>query len=486
MPEASARSIAGATAAIVLLTRLRDARHIPRLVLEQGSPTKTLVIWSSALTIYGYERLVAAILRRLGLTRMPSTLAAMLSLFAGLRAQQKLAGKDSSERIARILRPGVDFLGKWMGLFLAPPLVSLDASIKALPPYSQGVWANAVALLGCGWTATHSVAAAVASRFVPANSTGSKPTAAAQKPALPAAPAKTNGSNGSEEVPLDEAVRRAWVVLGAVGYLGVACSSMLPGSLHRPVGMLCELSTTVASFSLAKLLPDKAQRVLHPLVICAVSSNLASRYVGPVAPYFDNGVGVGDRLFQWLPAAVTGLGVRMYSTTDKWLDRPEDFKCVLATCGASGCFSILATAMGAVAPQSPLSVPPPLALPMLHRSVMSALGIEGSWAVGPECDPKLAVASILITGCIGASLGNALLELCPAVFNSSSPLVRGVSMGCSAHSIGTAGLISDGDTDAAAISGASMCLAGTVHTLVLQLPGVVPGIRSLAGLPPLA
>jgi len=250
--------------------------------------------------------------------------------------------------------------------------------------------------------------------------------------------------------------------------------------------MLCELSTTVGSFALSKLLPDKAQRVLHPLVICAVSSNLASRYVGPVAPYFDNGVGVGDRLFQWLPAAVTGLGVRMYSTTDKWLDRPEDFRCVLATCSASGCFSILATAMGAVAPQSPLSVPPPLSLPMLHRSVMSALGIEGSWAVGPECDPKLAVASILITGCIGASLGNALLELCPAVFNGSSPLVRGVSMGCSAHSIGTAGLISDGDTDAAAISGASMCLAGTMHTLVLQLPGVVPGIRALAGLPPLA
>ena len=34
----------------------------------------------------GYERLVAMILRRLGLTRMPSTLAAMLSLFAALRS----------------------------------------------------------------------------------------------------------------------------------------------------------------------------------------------------------------------------------------------------------------------------------------------------------------------------------------------------------------------------------------------------------------
>jgi putative effector of murein hydrolase len=114
---------------------------------------------------------------------------------------------------------------------------------------------------------------------------------------------------------------------------------------------------------------------------------------------------------------------------------------------------------------------------------MSPLGIEGSLAVGPECDPKLAIASILITGCIGASLGGALLEAFPAVFDTSSPLVRGVAMGCSAHSIGTAGLISQGDAEAAAISGASMCLAGTAHTLALQLPGVVYAIRQLAGLP---
>mmetsp|Transcript_45329 Transcript_45329/g.81962 ORF Transcript_45329/g.81962 Transcript_45329/m.81962 type:complete len:138 (-) Transcript_45329:172-585(-) len=132
---------------------------------------------------------------------------------------------------------------------------------------------------------------------------------------------------------------------------------------------------------------------------------------------------------------------------------------------------------------SPLSVPPPLSLPLLHRSVMSALGIEGSQAIGPECDPKLAVASILITGCIGASLGNSLLQMFPQIFQGSNPLVRGVAMGCSAHSIGTAGLISEQDTEAAAISGAAMCLAGTVHTLILQIPVVVPAIRSLAKLP---
>ncbi|CAE7523280.1 PLGG1 [Symbiodinium pilosum] len=446
--KGNVRGVVGAAAAIVLVSRIRDVRHLPRLLLDKGSPAQSLHVLASSLAIFGYERLVAMILRRLGMTRMPSTLAAMLSLFAGLRTVQKLKDRATSDRFADLLKPGVDFLGKWMGLFLAPPLVSLDASIARLPPYSGKVWANTSALLGIGWGATHAAAAAVATSLVPQRQapTSSKPAAATAK----------QEANGNKEVSLDEAVRRSWVLLGAAGFLGVACSPALPVVLHRPFGMLCEMSTTVCSFALSKLLPDAVQRVLHPLVICAVSSNLASRFVGPTAPYFDEGRGVGDKLFQWLPAAVTGLGVRMYNTTGLWLDNAEDFKCVLATCSASGCFSIFLTTLGAVNPKSPLTVPAPLSLPLLHRSVMSALGIEGSQAIGPECDPKLAVASILITGCIGASLGNALLEAFPAFFRSSSPLVRGVAMGCSAHSIGTAGLISLGDTEAAAISGASM------------------------------
>ncbi|CAE7900105.1 PLGG1 [Symbiodinium microadriaticum] len=482
--KAKLRGAVGAAAAIVLISRIRDAKYLPRLLLDKGSPDQSLHILASSLAIYGYERLVAMILRLLGMTRMPSTLAAMLSLFAALRGVQKLKDRETASRLADVLKPGVDFLGKWMGLFLAPPLVSLDASIARLPSYSGGVWANTSLLLGLGWGATHSAAAAVASSLVPQSA---KPGACATSMAAKsvAAPAK-QVANGDKPVSQDEAVRRSWVLLGAAGFLGMACSPALPLVLHRPLGMLCEMSTTVSSFALAKLLPDAVQRVLHPLVICAVSSNLASRFVGPTAPYFDEGRGVGDKLFQWLPAAVTGLGVRMYSTTPLWLDNAEDFKCVLATCSASGCFSILLSTLAAVNQKSPLAVPPPLSLPLLHRSVMSALGIEGSQAIGPECDPKLAVASILITGCIGASLGNALLEAFPAIFKSSSPLVRGVAMGCSAHSIGTAGLISLGDTDAAAISGASMCLAGTMHTLVLQVPGVVSGIRSLACLPALA
>lgn len=323
----SKQQVVGAAAALVVISRIRDIRHLPRLFVDPSSTSLAAWghIWASASAIFGYERLVAAILRRLGLSRMPSTLAAMLSLFAMLRITEKTAGKETSDRLANLLKPGVDFLGKWMGLFLAPPLVSLDASVQRLPSYGASVWVKLATFIGAAWATTHASAGLIATSLAPADA------GRCRSAPLPAKQEEPVVQACSTEVSQDEAVRRVWILLGALGFLGVSCSSVLPPILHRPVGMLSELSTTIASFLLTKMLPPAAQKVIHPLVGCAISSNLA--------------------------------------------------------------------------------------------------------------------------------------------------------MGCSAHSIGTAGLISLGDTEAAAISGASMCLAGTVHTLLLQLPGVVSSIRTLALLP---
>lgn len=488
-------NLVGVVSTIIFLSRLRDARLIPRLVLEQGSP-EMRAVWPSAFALLCYERVVAAALRRFGLTRMPSTPAAMLSLFLGLCVQRQFLGKACADKSANLLRPGVEFLGRWMGVFLSPPLVSLDASIATLPNYSVAVWLKLASLLGSGWAATHSTAAFIASRLIPSTSLSDTHSCTTSQVQGPDALENKNSENQCEQaakpvqsatpsISHEESVRRAWLVVCAASYIGVSCLRVIPRPARRYVGMLCQISTNVGSFALAKLLPGKMQRVLNPLVVCAVASNLSTRFVGPVAPFSDGGVGVGDLLYRLLPAAVTGLGVQMYITRDSWLRSSEDLKCVLAVCTVSGCFSLASTCLAAVSRKSPLALPTPLALPVLHRSVMSAIGIEGSKAVGPESDPKLAIASILITGCFGASCGNLLLRSCPAAFKSDSALVRGVSMGCSAHSIGTASLIFEKDVEAAAASGASMCLASTVHSLVLQLPGVVSVIRGIAVLPPL-
>ena len=126
---------------------------------------------------------------------------------------------------------------------------------------------------------------------------------------------------------------------------------------------------------------------------------------------------------------------------------------------------------------------------------MSALGIAGAQIL--ETSPNLAVASILLTGVYGASLGGIILDAIGIKAGGGvakdkagraegsreeggeeeeeeedvSFVTRGVAMGASAHAIGTASLMAK-EPDAAAVSSVSLCVAGIVHTVVLSLPSV--------------
>jgi putative effector of murein hydrolase len=285
---------------------------------------------------------------------------------------------------------------------------------------------------------------------------------------------------------LEESLRRGWVFLGALGYLGVACFPVLPKALHRPIGMVAQWSTVMGGFLCAKLTPKAFQQVVHPLVVCAAATHVGCRVIGPAVPFQLEARNAGDRLFQLLPAAMAALGVRMYNTSHLWYEDSSDFNCVVVASSAAGLFSMVTSLIFSVAPQSPLHVPPPMSLPLLQRCVMTALGLESSKTIGPPCDGRMSVAGALITGCLGASFGSMMLKARPDIFDNDSPVVRGVATGCSGVSTGTASLIGSGDVEAGAIAGAAMCLAGAVHTMSLQVPGVVPAIRAMASLPAVA
>mmetsp|Transcript_33467 Transcript_33467/g.78228 ORF Transcript_33467/g.78228 Transcript_33467/m.78228 type:complete len:579 (-) Transcript_33467:128-1864(-) len=465
----TANNAVGTAAALVLVSRLSDVRHLPRLLFDRhGSLMPKAITAASCLLIFGYEKFIGMSLLKLGLP-IPSTLAAMLTLFAVLRISQSLFGKETSDKMAGVFSPGVDFLGKWMGLFLAPPLSLVDRSLAALPRYSQQVWLRTVGILGIGWGATHAVTALVAASMQPVL------PEQVDEPRKKTVPRKAMPSNpiwSPANITREEQLRRAWVLIGSFSFLGAVLATKFQPGLLKPFGILCELSAVVFAFTHAKLLPKIVTKIFHPIVLTALALNVCNQFIGTW--------GTGAFLFGWLNAAVTGLGVRMYFASPLWLDNPRNFRAVLASCSVSGLFSLFFTALVSLSRSSPLRIPTPLSLPVLNRSVMSALGIAGAITIGPECDPKLAVASILITGCIGASFGRTLLRALR--FNSKQPVVQGTAMGCSAHAIGTAGLLAAGMPEAAAIAGASMCLAGTVHTAALQTPGVVAWIRGLAGL----
>lgn len=105
----------GAVAAVVFVARARDVRLVPSLVVgADGAWRPTLAVCLAASAVFKYERLVARVLPLVGLGHhLPSTLGAMLSLFALLRLLKKAWSPAEAERLQRFLSPGVDFLGKW-------------------------------------------------------------------------------------------------------------------------------------------------------------------------------------------------------------------------------------------------------------------------------------------------------------------------------------------------------------------------------------
>ena len=59
---------------------------------------------------------------------------------------------------------------------------------------------------------------------------------------------------------------------------------------------------------------------------------------------------------------------------------------------------------------------------------------------------------------------------------------RGTVVGTSAHSIGTAGLLSDGCAKAAGVASVAMFAAGVAHAVACAVPGTADAVKALAGM----
>jgi len=188
--------------------------------------------------------------------------------------------------------------------------------------------------------------------------------------------------------------------------------------------------------------------------------------------YFRNqglgNLGPGDLFFGLLNASCCALGVRMFNSR-------RTLEANLPTLVGATAFSSMLSLFGTTWVAGRAGLPEKVSLMLSQRSVMSSLGIGGAQLLGAS--PALTVASILVTGVYGASVGKDLL----AKFGAppSAPLVRGLAMGATAHSIGTAALM-EGEPEATAISSVALCLAGIIHTFVCAVPSVQNVLKGLA------
>ena len=96
--------------------------------------------------------------------KIPSSLATMLLWIGGLKALEEIQGDSTqAEAVSEALAPAVGFYGKWMTLFLTPPLTMLPMAIKTHAKGTSGrSWRRLAAIHAVGWFFSLLISAGVA------------------------------------------------------------------------------------------------------------------------------------------------------------------------------------------------------------------------------------------------------------------------------------------------------------------------------------
>jgi putative effector of murein hydrolase LrgA (UPF0299 family) len=162
-PGQPGHAVAVATVAAIVLVKRRHDIPLLRCLLEpNGGQTRNMLLGTGG--IFLLERVVARSLVKMGL-KLPSSLCSMIVAYALLMGTEKAAGKERADKLAAWFLPAVQHLGKWMPLYLAPPLVSVPNAVAEVKGGSAGMWAKLGAVHFTGWIFTLVSTAMVARRL---------------------------------------------------------------------------------------------------------------------------------------------------------------------------------------------------------------------------------------------------------------------------------------------------------------------------------
>ena len=100
------------------------------------------------------------------------------------------------------------------------------------------------------------------------------------------------------------------------------------------------------------------------------------------------------------------------------------------------------------------------------KSVTTPIAMDVTHSLGGN--ESLAAVSVIITGFLGSLMGPFVLRLC----HITTPVAKGLAMGCSAHGLGTARAIELGAVEGA-VSGLCIALMGVATALLVPLFHIV-------------
>mmetsp|Transcript_21179 Transcript_21179/g.41961 ORF Transcript_21179/g.41961 Transcript_21179/m.41961 type:complete len:568 (+) Transcript_21179:146-1849(+) len=455
----------------------------------------------------------------------PSALAGMVGLFGVLIGLDTFKGAEASGAAMALLAPGAALFAKWLPLFFVPSLVVLPL----FPPPGGLDALKLVVLLLVGWAASVASTAKLvetlaslvgagektpdssssqkkdgggvkktpsASYWPPSGASAANNLARLQRLTAPAAAAATPPRLFSAALRNGLAVAAAGAGAATV-VLARTASAPANGAAQglaqpclRALSAVFALSSSALAFVLGSSAAPKVKAVLHPVLVTtgatwgalALLAALAGArggagpaglsFLGLLKGYITRqltvgSMGAGDVLLFLLGPSILSFSVEMFRQRKVMAERRVEVAGVALGASLSGLFGTAALARL-------LCLGPSLRLPCVSRQLTSPLAMAVADLLGAE--RSLAVALVVITGLLGSNFGRALMD----ALGYHNPVTRGLTMGASAHGLGTAALAAT-EPGAFAFAAVAMALVGTTTTALVSVPAVRAALKAVAG-----
>ena len=371
----------------------------------------------------------------------PSSLAAMVAMFMTLSVVDSFAASKAAN-VAWYFADAVAFIKLWLPLFFVPPLALLPLKMHLLQGKTLSIFGLTVLGFLTSLTSSGFIAQGLTKFFpVKGNAAVQVPTTTRGAPKLPPVC-----------IPLTFAA------------LNLAFAKFGPQSIQKINTYLFGVSATVSAYVLGTLVPVGLKKVLHPVVTSGIITVLLLNLMGVVTgntssmmltSYYGSGKGSGDLLSSLLGPAIVSFGLQLFQYRSMLLSNKMR---ILLSTGSSAFIGLFSTALMARLMDL---CPPKVALATLTRCITSPLALAGASILG--ADPSLAVLLVVLTGMLGASFGEAILTK----LGVKEDISVGLSIGASAHGLGTAALTKSATKFSSAV--VSMSLTGLWTVALLSI-----------------
>uniref|UniRef100_A0A0E0C2U3 Plastidal glycolate/glycerate translocator 1, chloroplastic n=1 Tax=Oryza meridionalis TaxID=40149 RepID=A0A0E0C2U3_9ORYZ len=381
--------------------------------------------------------------------KFPSALFGMFCVFSVLVVLDAFA-PALAKGFMDFFEPATLFIQRWLPLFYVPSLVVLPLAVRDVPAASGlkiffitfGGWF--ASLMVAGYTAL-TVRKIVQTQLIPAEPM-SKPS------------------------PFATLEFWAW---GAVFVASFAVAYVNPTALGTTARTCLPflLASTVLGYMVGSGLPSGVKKVLHPIICCALSADLAAiaygylsrsgvdAVLGDYLTKAPSNPGAGDVLMGFLGSVIISFAFSMFKQRKLVKRHAAE---IFTSIAIASTFSLYSTAIvGRV-----IGLEPSLTLSILPRciTVALALSIVSFFEV------------VVLTGLIGANFVQAAMDK----LGLNDPIARGIGTASSAHGLGTAAL-SAKEPEALPFCAIAYGLTGIFGSLICSVPAVRQSLVFIAG-----